>query len=63
VDTTRGEWVEKELNVMIERRHDQRVKTEGERTDEELWKERGAFPSGSGPGQLPASFQGCPGGG
>jgi hypothetical protein len=39
VDTTRGEWVEKELNVLIERRHDQRVKTEGERTAEELWKE------------------------
>ena len=39
MDTTRGEWVEKELNVLIERRHDQRVKTEGERTEEELWKE------------------------
>jgi hypothetical protein len=35
VDTTRGEWVEKELNVLIERCHDQRVKTEGEKTDEE----------------------------
>ena len=38
MDTTRGEWVEKELDHLIERRHDQRVKTEGERSEEELWK-------------------------
>jgi hypothetical protein len=35
VDTTRGEWIETELNLLIERRHNQRVKTEGEKTDEE----------------------------
>ena len=37
MDTKRGEWVEKELDHLIERRHDQRVKTEGERAEEELW--------------------------
>ena len=39
MDTTRGEWVEKELNLLIERRHDQRVRTDGERVEEELWME------------------------
>jgi hypothetical protein len=39
VDITRGEHVEAELDAMIRRRHDQRVQTEGERLEEELWQE------------------------
>ncbi len=37
MDIVRGEWVEKDLDRLIERRHDERVKTEGERLEEELW--------------------------
>jgi hypothetical protein len=33
-----GERVEGELDAFIERRHDQRVKDEGERAREELWQ-------------------------
>jgi hypothetical protein len=33
----RTEMVEAELTRLIEKRHDQRVKTEGERREEELW--------------------------
>ena len=33
----RTEMVEAELTRLIERRHDERVKTEGERREEELW--------------------------
>jgi hypothetical protein len=39
VDITRGEATEKELNALIRRRHDQRVLSEGERLEEELWQE------------------------
>jgi hypothetical protein len=39
LDITRGEWVEAELDVFIERRHERRVKSEGERAEEELWME------------------------
>ncbi len=35
----RTEMVEGELTRLIERRHDQRVATEGERLQEELWME------------------------
>ena len=35
----RGGATEKELDAMIRRRHDQRVKAEGERAAEELWQE------------------------
>jgi hypothetical protein len=37
MDTSHGEMVEAELDNFIELRHDQRVKTEGERREEELW--------------------------
>jgi hypothetical protein len=40
VDTVeRSEMVEKELDAMIRRRHDHRVKDEGERAEEVLWAE------------------------
>jgi hypothetical protein len=39
VDIRRGEHVEKELNLLISRRHEKRRKTEGERREEELWRE------------------------
>jgi hypothetical protein len=39
VDIARGEATEKELDAMIRRRHDQRVASEGERAEEELWQE------------------------
>jgi hypothetical protein len=39
VDITHSEHVEKELDLLISRRHDKRVKDEGERLEEELWKE------------------------
>jgi hypothetical protein len=35
----RTEMVEAELTRLIEKRHDERVKTEGERAEEELWAE------------------------
>ena len=38
-DIGRGEAVEHELTAFIERRHEQRVKTEGERQLEEAWRE------------------------
>jgi hypothetical protein len=34
-----GEKVEGELNILIERRHDHRRQTEGERAEHELWHE------------------------
>jgi hypothetical protein len=36
---TRGEMVEGDLNRLIEKRHNQRVQSEGERVAEELWGE------------------------
>jgi hypothetical protein len=39
VDISRSEQVETDLDRLIERRHDQRVQTEGERRAEELWQE------------------------
>jgi hypothetical protein len=38
--TAPGEAVESELDRLITRRHDQRVKDEGERQLEEAWRER-----------------------
>ena len=38
-DIGRGEAVEYELDAFISKRHEQRVKTEGERQEEEAWKE------------------------
>ena len=38
MDTTRGETVEAEFDTMI-RRHDQRVLSEGEWLEEDLWQE------------------------
>jgi hypothetical protein len=39
VDISRTEQVETDLDRLIQRRHDQRVQTEGERLEEELWQE------------------------
>ena len=39
MDVARGEHVEGELDVFITRRHDQRVRDEGERLTEEAWAE------------------------
>ena len=39
VDISRSEWVEHELNRLIERRHDQRTIQERHRRSEELWQE------------------------
>jgi hypothetical protein len=39
VEIARGELVEKELNVLIARRHDRRVADEGERPALEKWQE------------------------
>ena len=39
VDISRSEQVETDLDRLIQRRHDQRVQTEGERLEEELWQE------------------------
>ena len=39
MDITHSEHVEKELDLLISRRHDKRVKDEGERLEEELWRE------------------------
>ena len=39
VDISRSEWVEHELNRLIERRHDQRAAEERHRPSEELWQE------------------------
>jgi hypothetical protein len=39
MDVARGELVEKELNVLITRRHDRRVADEGERPALEMWQE------------------------
>jgi predicted acetyltransferase len=39
VDISRSEQVETDLHRLIERRHDQRVLSEGERAAEELWAE------------------------
>jgi hypothetical protein len=38
-DIGRGEAVEHELDAFISKRHEQRVKTEGERQAEEAWRE------------------------
>jgi hypothetical protein len=38
-DIAAGEHVEKEIDQFISRRHDQRVKAEGERAAEEAWGE------------------------
>jgi hypothetical protein len=38
-DIGRGEAVERELDAFISKRHEQRVKTEGERQIEESWRE------------------------
>jgi hypothetical protein len=35
----KGEATEKELDALIRKRHDQRVASEGERAEEELWAE------------------------
>jgi hypothetical protein len=35
----RTEMIEADLTRLIEKRHDERVKTEGERAEEELWAE------------------------
>jgi hypothetical protein len=40
VDIGRGEWVEHELNRLIERRHDQRTAEKRHEPSEELWQER-----------------------
>ncbi len=37
-DISKGEQVENELTAMIERRHNERVKTEGERAEMEAWR-------------------------
>ena len=39
VDISRSEWVEHELNRLIERRHDQRTAEEWHKPSEELWQE------------------------
>jgi hypothetical protein len=39
VDISRSEQVETDLDRLIEKRHDQRVLSEGERAAEELWAE------------------------
>src|SRR5918992_3273998 len=39
VDISRSEWVEHELNRLIERRHDQRTAEERHKPGEELWQE------------------------
>jgi hypothetical protein len=39
VDISRSEWVEHELNRLVERRHDQRTAEESHRPSEELWQE------------------------
>jgi hypothetical protein len=39
VDVSRSEWVEHELNRLIERRHDQRTTQEKHKPSEELWQE------------------------
>jgi hypothetical protein len=38
-DITQGEQIDGDLDRLIERRHAQRVKAEGERAQEEMWKE------------------------
>src|SRR5215203_6157726 len=38
VDVSRSEWVEHELNRLIESRHDQRTSEERHKPSEELWK-------------------------
>jgi hypothetical protein len=39
VDISRSEWVEHELNRLIERRHDQRTAQERHKPSKELWQE------------------------
>jgi hypothetical protein len=39
VDISRSEWVEHELNRLIERRHDRRTAQERHKPSEELWQE------------------------
>jgi hypothetical protein len=39
VDISRSEWVEHELNRLIERRHDRRTAEERHKPSEELWQE------------------------
>ena len=38
-DIRQGEKVEKELDILITRRHEKRRQAEGERQEEELWRE------------------------
>jgi hypothetical protein len=38
VDIAKSEHVEAELDVLVSRRHDARVRDEGERLEEELWR-------------------------
>jgi hypothetical protein len=38
-DSAHGEEVEKQLDVLITRRHERRVETEGERAEKEAWQE------------------------
>jgi hypothetical protein len=58
VDTVaKGEKVEAELDTFIARRHDKRVKEEGERAAEEAWAERLVTTScGGGCGRSPAGY-------
>jgi hypothetical protein len=39
VDITQGEMAEKQLDILITRRHDRRVADEGERPALEMWQE------------------------
>jgi len=39
LDILRGETAESHLDALITKRHDQRVKDEGERAEHELWQE------------------------
>jgi hypothetical protein len=39
VDVSRSEWIEHDLNRLIERRHDQRTSEERHKPSEELWQE------------------------
>jgi hypothetical protein len=54
-DIGRGEAMEHELDAFISKRHEQRLKTEGERQIEEAWRERvprGGPPTRGAPGLL-----------
>ena len=39
MDIAQGETAESHLDALITKRHDQRIKDEGERTEHELWQE------------------------